>query len=80
MNVAVKHAPEAGLSINLLINLRNTTFPLITVQSELDTVEKDYRKDWSVIPVYINLVHLWLIIYSLRYASLVYYVATNALD
>ena len=43
-------------------------------------VEKFYHMDWSVIAADLNLVHLWLIIYSLRYATLVYYVVTNALD
>ena len=38
---------------------------------------KGYHIDWRLIPVYVNLMHLWLI---LRCASLVYYVATNTLD
>ena len=43
-------------------------------------VEKDYHIDFSVILVYINLLHLWLIIYLPYCASFVYYVVTNTLD
>ena len=71
------HSLGLTLTLTLTFQVLKIMTPIVLVFSGIKImVEKDYQIDWSVILVYINLIHVWQIIHLL--CSL-YYQGTNVL-
>ena len=56
-------AHRLSLTLTLVFQVLKIMTPMVLVFKGIKIVveKKGYRIDWSVIPVYINLIHLWLI-------------------